>query len=181
MDIFNLFANLEDNTELHLSRLLILLGVFAGKEGEENIEGLTKLAKLDFLLRYPVYLERALEERGQNPSKVNVEDFERYSVESSMTRFRYGPWDFRYRKFLNLMVGKGLVTVGIKGRTIMIGLTENGRSIFSHLASQEEFQSLYQRAKLLKIHLDFTATNLMKYIYKTFPEIGNLKLGEEIE
>ncbi len=36
------------------------------------------------------------------------------------------------------------------------------------------------RAKLLKRYFDLTATNLMKFIYDTFPEIGTLRLGTEI-
>jgi hypothetical protein len=50
---------LEGDDSLHLGRLLVLLEAFGGRRGDQPIEGLTKLAKLDFLLRYPVYLERA--------------------------------------------------------------------------------------------------------------------------
>ena len=63
MTLFEILADLEDNDDLHLARLLILLGTFVGQNQTGSVEGLTKLAKLDFLLRYPVYLERALEAR----------------------------------------------------------------------------------------------------------------------
>ena len=126
MDIFEVFSSLEENSELHMSRLMILMGVFAGKKGQGEIKGLTKLAKLDFLLRYPVYLEKALEKRGVDKTKVDVEDYERQSVKSRMTRYKFGPWDFRYRKFLNILVGKGFAKIAIDGRTIIIGLTDKG-------------------------------------------------------
>jgi len=60
MSLFKTLSALENNDTLHLGRLLVLLGAFSKSEEDSTIEGLTKLAKLDFLLRYPVYLEKAL-------------------------------------------------------------------------------------------------------------------------
>ncbi|MCA0202567.1 MAG: hypothetical protein LCH56_17365, partial [Proteobacteria bacterium] len=105
-----------------------MIDAFAGKKGDQKLEGLTKLAKLDFLLRYPAFLERALRVRGSDASEVRVEDFERNSIEARMVRFRYGPWDHRYRRFLNTLAGRGLVDVCTSGRTVIIGLTERGRA-----------------------------------------------------
>lgn len=51
MDLIRALAELEQNPELHLARLLVLLGEFGGADGTGRVEGLTKLAKLDFLLR----------------------------------------------------------------------------------------------------------------------------------
>ncbi len=48
---------LEGDDALHLGRILVLLRAFSGRSGNYPVEGLTKLAKLDFLLRYPTYLE----------------------------------------------------------------------------------------------------------------------------
>ena len=60
-------ARAESSDGLHLMRLLILLRC-ADKRGRmpKPVEGITKLAKLDFLLRYPVYLERALIQLGKS-------------------------------------------------------------------------------------------------------------------
>ena len=104
MNVFRALSDLEANDHVHLGRLLILLGAFSGDDGTETVEGLTKLAKLDFLLRYPTYLERALRQRNKSTRRVEVAEHERLSVESSMVRFRYGPWDFRYRRFINLLI-----------------------------------------------------------------------------
>ncbi len=62
MDIVATIADLDATPELHTARLLVLLSTFAGDDGSDTMEGLTKLAKLDFLLRYPVMLERALDD-----------------------------------------------------------------------------------------------------------------------
>ena len=55
---------LEQNHQLHHARILVLLLAFRHPDGASDIEGLTKLAKLDFLLRYPTFLERAIKKRN---------------------------------------------------------------------------------------------------------------------
>jgi len=181
MNLFEILASLEEDYEMHIARLLILLSVFAGKKGNKTINGLTKLVKLDFLLRYPVYLERALQVIRASPKAAKVQDHERKSVESSMIRYRYGPWDPRYRRFINLLVGKGLAQVSSKKRTIKIGLTMAGLNKASILCKDDNFQDLMHRAHLLRANFDMGATRLKEFIYETFPEIVSLRLGEEIK
>lgn len=173
--------HLEGDDSLHLGRLLVLIDAFAGKKGDQKLEGLTKLAKLDFLLRYPAFLERALRVRGSDASEVRVEDFERNSIEARMVRFRYGPWDHRYRRFLNTLAGRGLVDVCTSGRTVIIGLTERGRAAAEMLKSASEYAGIRQRAALLKRYLNLTATTLMEFIYDNFPEVASLRMGELID
>jgi len=179
IDIVEAVASLDYEPELHLARLLILLEAFGEHHGEV-IEGLTKLAKLDFLLRYPVLLERALEAKGRSSAAVGVLSHERSSVESTMVRYRFGPWDHRYREFLNVLVGRGLATVGTEGRTIVIGLTDLGRRIAAELKSVDSFRMDASRASILKRSFDNKASYLMNFIYETFPEILTLSSGGEI-
>lgn len=112
---------------------------------------------------------------------TGAHDFERHSIEARMVRFKYGPWDHRYRRFLNTLAGRGLVAVGASGRTIMIGLTERGRRAASSLREEPEYAAIAQRAILLKRHLDLSASTLMEFVYKTFPELASLRMGETIE
>ena len=91
-------SSLEQDDSLHLARLMLILRSLAADSPETPLAGLTKLAKLDFLLRYPVFLERALQARHANATNVKTEDYERLSVESAMVRYRFGPWDERYRR-----------------------------------------------------------------------------------
>src|ERR1700680_305778 len=135
MDFFESLAALESNPELHCARLLILLEAFATDEGTGEVEGLTKLAKLDFLLRYPVMLERALLAKRQSTRAVAVEEQERHSVEYAMVRYRFGPWDPRYREFLNILVAKGLVNISVEGRKVTITATASGREVAARLAN----------------------------------------------
>lgn len=180
MDLIRAMAELEQNSELHQARLLVLLGQFGGSEGTGRIEGLTKLAKLDFLLRYPVMLERALAAKGKSSTAVHVQDYERSSVESRMVRYRFGPWDHRYRSFLNILVAKGLATIALDKRTISIGLTQKGIGLAREFASNEAFDDLARRAKTIHSNFDMTATNLMKFVYATFPELVSMRKNEAI-
>ncbi|MCA9469360.1 MAG: hypothetical protein KC643_28500 [Nitrospira sp.] len=180
MDLVETIAELDAEPNLHAARLLVLISAFSGTGQGEAVEGLTKLAKLDFLLRYPVMLERALAAKGHSTREVQLEDHERLSVESEMVRYRFGPWDHRYREFLNILVGKGLVTVGVEGRKVVIVLTERGQILASELSASPAFQDYKRRSALLKRHFDVQATTLMNFIYETFPEVVSLRSNERI-
>lgn len=180
MDIVKTIADLDAAPELHAARLLLLLDAFSTEDDGKSVEGLTKLAKLDFLLRYPVMLERAIESKGKSIRDVQLELHERQSVESEMVRYRFGPWDHRYREFLNTLVGKGLAAVTIEGRKVVITITDAGKSVAADLAAIPDFEPYVRRSTLLKRHFDMTATNLMRFIYETFPEVITLKSNEAI-
>jgi hypothetical protein len=87
LDLIDIVSSLEENEPLHLARLLLLLRAFI-KDEQSAIEGITKLAKLDFLLRYPTYFEAALVARGVKPRKVALPEFERNTIEASMVRYK---------------------------------------------------------------------------------------------
>lgn len=180
MDLVQMVADLDQSPELDVARILLLLDAFAEDGQGGAIEGLTKLAKLDFLLRYPVMLERALKAKRRSTQEVQLQDHERHSVESEMVRYRFGPWDHRYRQFLNILVAKGLVSISVEGRKVVIAATELGKDRAGQLAADELFEQYSRRARLLKTHFDMTATNLMRFIYDTFPEIVSLRSNAPI-
>ena len=179
-DLFHILADLEENQDIHISRLLILINCFAGKNGNGKIKGLTKLAKLDFLLRYPVYLERALQTKNKDTSNLSIANYERRSVESKMVRYRFGPWDYRYRMFINLLVGIKAVWVKVEGKTVNIGITEEGQKIANKLIDSGVFTDTNTRSTILKRNFDIGAKNLMMFIYETFPELSSMRYGKEI-
>lgn len=180
MDFVQVIADLDQSPALHMARLLLILDAFAEDSQGEAMEGLTKLAKLDFLLRYPVVLRRALEAKGYSTRAIRLADHESLSVESEMARYRFDPWDHRYRTLLSILVSKGLVSVSVEGRKVIIALTSAGRSTASQLAVHELFEQYSQRARLLKKHFNMTAIRLMRLIYDTFPEIVALRPDEAI-
>lgn len=181
IDLVQAVTKLDEAVDFHSARLLLLLDAFREADDSGLMQGLTKLAKLDFLLRYPVMLERALEARNRTTRDVKMEDHERHSVESQMVRYRFGPWDHRYRQFLNVLIAKELATVAIDGRTIVIEITPEGRSVARDLAANPLFEPYARRSAVLKRHINLNATNLMRFIYKTFPEITNLRANQPIQ
>lgn len=180
MDLVETIADLDSEPDLHAARLLVLIAAFSGPEPGSAVEGLTKIAKLDFLLRYPVMLERALAAKGRSTRDVQLEDHERYSVESEMVRYRFGPWDHRYREILNILTAKGLVTVNVEGRKVVVDLTGHGRTLAADLSANPAFLDYARRSMVLKRHFDLQATKLMQFIYDTFPEVVSLRSNQRI-
>jgi len=180
-NVVHRLAALEEAGIAHEGRLLILIAAFSDPEERDGIRGLTKLAKLDFLLRYPTYLERALKARKRSTQAVNLKDFEMRSVESRMVRYRFGPWDHRYPEMLRRLGARGLISVAKDGRTVVMRATAAGSALVAQLRETKQFEDLSVRAHALRTHLDLTATNLMKFIYETFPEVVSLRSNEEID
>lgn len=180
-------AETEDLDDLHIGRLLVLLGSADARKSTpltkaKAVEGITKLAKLDFLLRYPTCLERALKRLGRNPADADVKSRERTSIEAKMVRFRYGPWDARYRRWLGLLSARGLVTLGVQGNTVQIGLTDRGRGLAGQFRNEPLFADLTRRADVVVAAVGgLSATKLKDFVYEAIPEIIDMKWGEEIE
>lgn len=180
LELARALAATERDDNLHMARLLLLMAAHAGDKGRP-IEGLTKLAKLDFLLRYPNCLERALTAAGKNSAEAEVAEFERATIESRMVRFRYGPWDHRYRRWVALMASRRLMAVDVKGKTVLLWPTPTGRVIATALADQEPLKGLANRARLVaKSFGNRSGTDLKNFVYATFPELTDMKWGEEI-
>lgn len=180
VDLVDIVTSLDRDEDVHMARILVLLKAFARPDAPA-IEGITKLAKLDFLLRYPSCLATALEARGVPARKIPVDDYERQTIEARMVRYRFGPWDHRYRRFLNVLAARRLIAVRTNGRTVQIDLTANGAALAEQLAASEGFSRVMERAVLLRKHLDLGARALMEFIYDQFPELTSLEFNEGIE
>jgi hypothetical protein len=179
LDLVEIVTSLDQDEDVHLARIIVLLKAFSRSDAPA-IEGITKLAKLDFLLRYPSCLEKALVARGVPIKNIPVDDFERLTIEARMVRYRFGPWDHRYRRFLNILVARRLTTVRTDGRTIQIDLTPLGDSLAEKLIGAPAFSRVYQRAVLLNKHLNLKARALMEFVYEQFPELTSLEYNEGI-
>jgi hypothetical protein len=131
----------ENSDNFHLGRLLLLL-LAVDSNKSQPIDGITKLAKLDFLLRYPNCLERALLEIKKNAEPAHIQPYERTTIESKMIRFKYGPWDNRYRRWIGLLSARGLIKVEIKGRTVVLGLTDSGREVAISFSENSAYDDL---------------------------------------
>lgn len=180
LNLVEIVTSLDRDEDVHLARILVLIKAFTRADAPA-VEGITKLAKLDFLLRYPSCLMKALLARGVAAKNIPVDDFEQLTIEARMVRYRYGPWDHRYRRFLNNLVARRLITVRTDGRTIQIDLTSAGHMLADRLIGSIGFSRVYERAVLLRKHLDLKARALMEFIYEQFPELSSLEFNEGIE
>src|SRR6266542_2886055 len=98
-----MLAPSDEPLSYHAARLLILI-LRCGKPRSDPslrpaIEGRTLLAKLDFFLRYPAYLQKAsviLNRPLREPDLGVATATESNTVESHMVRYLYGPWDHIY-------------------------------------------------------------------------------------
>lgn len=182
LELARALAATERDDNFHISRLLLLMAANSGsREKNKPMDGMTKLAKLDFLLRYPNCLERALAALRRSSEEAKILEFERTTIESKMVRFRYGPWDHRYRRWVSLMAARQLVTVGVSGRTVQIWLTQEAHDIAAVLTDNVSHQSLAERAKLVSKRFGtMSGTGLKDFVYATFPELTDMKWGEEI-
>ena len=163
----------EDLTEFHAARLLLLIRE-CGVSG--HIEGLTKLAKLDFFVRYPSFFEKACMDQGKPFSPVGE------AVESPMVRYHYGPWDHRYYQVLAFLEARSLITISKLGNSFDFMLTPDGAEAVASLSNRSEYAQLIAQMKQVKRAFGtWKGTSLKNLIYKVFDkEIVERRLGEVI-
>jgi hypothetical protein len=169
----------DDILEFHAARLLLLMEI-CGISG--RIDGLTKLAKLDFFTRYPEFFEVA---RAAVTADSNADDSGtagRDAVEASMVRHHYGPWDKRYYHVLAHLEAKQLISVAKDKKSYQIALTPLGRERAKLLAARPSFAQLI--ARLRQVRETFgrkSGTFLKDLIYRLFDEeVGRRKMGQVI-
>lgn len=169
---------LDESYDFHLARLLILMNEMSKKEYGEIIQGITKLVKLDFLLRYPNVLEQALKRKGKSTASIKIKPYEVDSVESKMIRYKFGPWDNRYWEFLRILEAKGLIDFGEENKTVLIRITPQGKTIAENLIDLKEFEDYFKRSKVITTTFGKNkATYLMKLMYDLRPELYQMKYG----
>jgi hypothetical protein len=169
-------VQVEQQDDFHLARLLIMLNNFDEMGTKAYVEGITKLAKLDFLLRYPLCLERVIQDKGKKLKQpIVIPENEINTIESKMIRFRYGPWDERYRRWISILVSKGLISA------FHLKITPLGKGIATSFCALPEFEELNRRSKIVvQLVGNMAATALKNYVYKIVPEITSMKWGNEI-
>src|SRR6266849_5640620 len=139
--------------DYHVARILLLLDAFTTQRS--SLEGLTKLAKLDFLLRYPTFLQRLMEKAGIDwPDGQQPSPAERLAVESRMVRYKYGPWDDRYYTIVGCLLGSGLAEQ-VPGRNrLALRTTDYGHELAAVLRQTQLWGVVAGRCRHLKKHFD---------------------------
>lgn len=163
----------DDVLEFHAARILLLFKL-CGISG--RVDGLTKMAKLDFFIRYPQFFSVACEALGK-PAPMQIQH-----VESSMIRYHYGPWDDRYYHLLSHLEAKRLIEITRIGNKYELALTDTGDSIASRFEKDPVFAELVKHMKQVKKVLGAKAgSTLKKLVYELFGnEVAQRSLGEVI-
>ena len=163
----------DDILEFHASRLILLLHL-CGIGG--RVTGLTKIAKLDFFVRYPQFFDEVCRVLDHDvPQSV-------LPVESSMIRFHYGPWDKRYYHVLAYLKAKNLVQICKTGNAYVFSLTAQGKDVAAQLKTKGSYRDLVEHMKSVKNLLGHrTGSSLKDLVYRVFDkEVGERRLGEVI-
>jgi len=181
LKLVHLAAEIEQSDDFHIARLILLLKAAQGRS-DKPVKGIMKLAKMDFLLRYPNCLVRALEKIGKSTTADEIPEEDRNTIEARMIRFRYGPWDNRYRRWIGLLVSKGLADTYLEGRTVYVKLTDAGSKVAERLSDLNEFNEIFHRSEIVASSFGgYSATKLKNFTYEVFPEIIDMQWGRHIE
>jgi hypothetical protein len=164
-------------------RVLLLIDSFSRKANgtERHLEGRVKLAKLDFLLRYPAHLRQVLLSHGARESDAAKIDADEGPLDSRMIRYRYGPWDPSYYAILGSLIGRGLVQIVPLASSSGYGYrtSPSGQQVAESLRQDESFSNLDERLKLIRRYLDKSGTTLKGYLYE-IPEIADATWRESL-
>jgi hypothetical protein len=164
------------------ARVLLLIDGFSRKRtGPRTLEGRVKLAKLDFLLRYPKHLATVLASRGLRDAQRDELYSQDSPLESRMMRYRYGPWDPSYFAVLGSLIGRRLVEIVPAQGTSALGYrtTTAGASLAEQFTEDGAFDEVIGRIELLRRHLDLTGESLRKLLYD-LPEVADATWHEEL-
>jgi hypothetical protein len=170
-----LVPDADDSLEFHAARLLLLIH-YAGAPRAKRIVGRTKLAKMDFLVRYPTYLVEAARIKGV---QTDIQPIAR--PESRMIRYKYGPWDDKYYDVFAFLVAKDFVEIRPgKTKGDIFQLTAKGKAAVEELEGPE-FDEIVERCKLVrKLFGKVSGSTIKNFIYRYFTEVIDRPLGAEI-
>lgn len=171
----------------NIIRMLILIYTFAGKNGTGKIEGISKLAILDFLLRYPVALDKMLENqelKGNktiNHKRFQLQSYEVNSIDAKMMKFNFAPWDFKYRRIVSILKAKDLIQVNLDGKKTVLRIKSNGIDTAKKIQDLKDYEYLVVRCKIIKsVFGSWSQKKLIDMIYIIFPEILRFKAEMDV-
>lgn len=170
-------ALLREDLAYHQARVLLLVAAVSRAKGNGGkLDGLTKLAKLDFLLRYPALAPEVLDQLDGGDPRMHLARDDREmptSVEAPMTRYKYGPWDDRYYAVLGALIGRGLLryTAARKG-SVAVAPTAAGRRLAAQLAESDKWSDTADRGvAIAEASGGLTGNALKDLIYQRLAEL----------
>ena len=161
-------AILQEDLAYHQVRILLLVTSVAATKGHaQKMDGLTKLAKLDFLVRYPALAPIVLDDPSLEPPATAS------AVEAPMIRYKYGPWDDRYYPVIGALVGRGLLAY-TRGRQGSIALrpTTAGKDLAVEVAQTPAWSAVAAQCRAIaESSAGMSGNQLKEAIYARLPEL----------
>lgn len=165
-----------DDLAYHQARVLLLVAAVAAEpKHNRKLDGLTKLAKLDFFVRYPALATEVLDDlEGDDRMHLHAEDLSSpTTVQDPMVRYKYGPWDDRYYPVIGALVARGLLRYGT-GRRGSVSLlpTPDGEKLASEIAADEAWHEVADRcAAVAEASRGMTGNALKNLIYERLADL----------
>lgn len=166
-----------DDLAYHQARILLLVAAVAAEPGHNRkLDGLTKLAKLDFLVRYPALASVILDDLSAGDTRMHLEEHELAApteVDDPMTRYKFGPWDDRYYPVIGALVSRGLIRY-VKGRRGSVALTATpaGKRLASELTMDPLWGTLSDRClAVAKASTGMSGNAIKERIYDRLAEL----------
>jgi hypothetical protein len=177
MDLIGLRADMA----LQETRILLLVVAVANSKGHaKKLDGLTKLAKLDFLVRYPWFAPRVLSGLSATDPRLHLPDESDPSepLDSPMIRYKFGPWDDRYYAIIGALVGRGLLQYRASRRgNVALAPSALGKRTATDLGNTSAWASVADRCGLIaEASAGMTGNELKELVYANLSEEMNRPL-----
>ncbi|MGW4339036.1 hypothetical protein ACWEK5_40490 [Rhodococcus koreensis] len=135
----------------HQARVLMLVAAVSSTSGHAGkLDGLTKLAKLDFLLRYPALAFHVLDSLDMDDPRMHLSTHELADptdVEAPMIRYKFGPWDDRYYAVVGALIGRGLIRYAKPRKgSIAVAPTSAGRRLVADMTTTTQWTAINDRS-----------------------------------
>lgn len=176
-----------DDLAYHQARVLLLVKAVAADPGHSRkLDGLTKLAKLDFLVRYPALASIVLDDLDEAEPRMHLgkDDVAAPTeVEDPMTRYKYGPWDDRYYPVVGALVSRGLLRY-VKGRRGGVALTATpaGKKLADSLADEPLWSEIADRCEAIaEASAGLSGNALKERIYERLADLMDRPYREVIK
>jgi hypothetical protein len=170
-------AFLREDLAYHQARVLLLVDAVARTAGHAGkLDGLTKLAKLDFLVRYPALAPQVLDRLDPADDRLHLAEDDvavPTEVEAPMTRYRYGPWDDRYYPVIGALTGRGLLRY-VRGRrgSVALAPTSAGRKLARAMGATAQWVETTDRcAAIAQASSNMTGSALKDLIYERLADL----------
>ena len=184
--ISNSLSWLVEDLSYHQVRVLLLVQAVSSTSGHaRKLDGLTKLAKLDFLVRYPALAPLILDQLADGNGQMHLSDSEITApteVEDPMIRYRYGPWDDRYYSVVGALVSRGLVKY-VKGKQGGVALvpTLEGTMFATEMAADPLWRTIADRCRAIAAaSIGMTGNTLKTLIYDRLADLMDRPYREVI-